>query len=358
MNDLRRALLAGQPELGSVFSGALEVGWLVQGPQLLAFEAELARYIGVDYALGVGNGTDALELSLRALMPVGKTKVMTAANCGGYTTVASLRAGFAVCFADVDPQTCLLDVKSVSDRMSDDVGVVVVTHLYGRAADIGQFTSFCAPRGVRVLEDCAEAIGAEISGQRVGGLGDAGAFSFYPTKNLGALGDGGAIATRNPEIAERVQLLRQYGWQHKYEMAIDGGRNSRLDEIQAAFLLSRLPKLEAWNERRRQIITRYASAASGRITVLPANGRNHVGHLAVLLCEDREALRAHLESHHVRTDVHFPIPDYRQPALLQLFTGIQLPATEYVTERILSIPVFPELHDYEIERVCDALATF
>ena len=358
MNDLARALAAERPVLHQALEAVVSSGWLVQGPEHDAFEHELAAYVGTTRAVGVASGTDALELALRAAMPAGRTTVVTAANCGGYTTTAARRAGFTVRYADIDRDTLCLDPRHLEAAVDSTVGVVVVTHLYGRAADVTAVRQVCDPLGIVVLEDCAQALGATTADGRVGSLADVAAFSFYPTKNLGALGDGGAITTSSDAIADRVRHLRQYGWQGKYAIAHDGGRNSRLDEVQAAFLRLRLPHLDAWNSRRREIITAYARSASSRVTVLPAADPGHVGHLAVVLCEDRDDLRAHLTAHGIRTDVHYPIPDHRQPAFAAEYRSLELPVTEWAATRILSVPVFPELRTDEVERVSDALASF
>lgn len=358
MNDLARALEAEREVLRAAVDDVLGSGWLIQGPQHTAFEAELAAFLGTGHVAGVASGTDALEIALRALMPTGRTTVVTAANCGGYTTTAARRAGFGVRFADVDPATLCIDPEDVSRVLDESVGVVVVTHLYGRSADVEAVRDLCRPLGVMVLEDCAQALGAHVGTARVGSLGHAAAFSFYPTKNLGALGDGGAIASSDPTVIDTVLALRQYGWRGKYTIGVDGGRNSRLDEVQAAVLRRRLPRLDAWNERRRAIITSYVGAAPERVRVLAAEGPEHVAHLAVALCDERDALRAHLAEHRVRTDVHYPVPDHRQPALAAQYADVHLPATERAVEQIVSLPVFPELRDDEIERVCDALASF
>jgi len=358
MNDLSRALDAERADLAAAFEDVLASGWLIQGPQHKAFESELAAYVGAEHAVGTASGTDALELALRALMPAGRATVVTAANCGGYTTTAARRAGFAVRYVDVDEATLCLDPSSLPEALDPTVGVVVVTHLYGRAADVQAVRAVCEPLGIAVLEDCAQALGARIAGARVGGIGDAAAFSFYPTKNLGALGDGGAVTTSRPGVAASVRQLRQYGWQGKYTIVADGGRNSRLDELQAAILRRRLTRLDEWNERRRLIIRAYVRAASARIRVLSADGEQHSGHLAVVVSEDRDALRDHLTAGGIRTDVHYPIPDHRQPAFAAEYADVTLPVTERTTERILSVPVFPEMRDDEIDRICDALAAF
>ncbi|MGV8978036.1 MAG: DegT/DnrJ/EryC1/StrS family aminotransferase [Cellulomonas sp.] len=358
MNDLSRALEDEHSSLSDAFDEVLASGWLVQGPQHAAFEAELADFVGTTHVLGVASGTDALEIALRAVMPAGRTAVVTAANCGGYTTTAARRAGYTVRYADIAKDTLCLDASHLAAVVDESVGVVVVTHLYGRAADVAAVRAVCEPLGIAVLEDCAQALGAQGAGGRVGSLADIAAFSFYPTKNLGALGDGGAVATSSDSIADEVRALRQYGWSAKYTIGRDGGRNSRLDEMQAAVLRRRLPRLDGWNERRRQVVTTYVARASSRIEVLPAVGPGHVGHLGVVLCDSADELRRHLAERSIRSDVHYPIPDHRQPAFIEEYRAIELPVTEWAAQRIVSVPVFPELRDDEVERVADALGSF
>lgn len=358
MNDLSRALSAERDSLAAAVDSVLRSGWLVQGPQHTAFQAELAEYVGATHAVGVASGTDALELALRAVMPSGRSTVVTAANCGGYTTTAARRAGFTVRYADVERSTLCLDPDDLARVLDETVGVVVVTHLYGRAADVAGVRARCEPLGIAVLEDCAQALGSTTSEGPVGSLGDVASFSFYPTKNLGALGDGGAVTTQSDTTAEALLELRQYGWQDKYTIARDGGRNSRLDEVQAAVLRQRLPQLDGWNTRRRAIVSAYREASSGRAAVMPAVGPEHVGHLGVIVTDERAALREHLADRRIRTDIHYPIPDHRQPAFAAEYSSITLPVTEWASERIVSVPVFPELRDDEVERVSDALRTF
>ncbi len=357
-NAPSRALTAERPALLSAVADVIDSGWLVHGPRHAELEKALAHRVGSTYALGVASGTDALEIALRAVVPAGRPTIVTAANCGGYTTTAARRGGFTVRYADVSAESHLLEAPDVEAVLDDTVGAVVVTHLYGRAADVASIRAVCEPRGIAVVEDCAQAIGAQTPVGPVGSLGDAATFSFYPTKNLGAIGDGGAISTSRAEVAERVREFRQYGWQGKYTIGRSGGRNSRLDEVQASVLLTRLPHLAAGNARRREIVARYAGAASGRIRVLPAVGDGHVAHLGVVETDDREALRTHLAAAGIRTDVHYPTPDHRQPALAAEHAAVSLPVTERLAGRILSLPLFPELRDDEVDRVCTALRTF
>lgn len=357
LNDLSRALQEERDELLSAMARVVDSGWLVHGPEHSAFQGELASYLGVPHALALASGTDALELALRAVVPADRPLVVTAANCGGYTSVAARRAGFSLRYADVDEETHLLTADTLAPVLDAGVGAVVVTHLYGRAADVAAIRAVCEPLGVRVVEDCAQALGARRPEGRVGSLADVAAFSFYPTKNLGALGDGGAVATTSDEIADVVRDLRQYGWQGKYSIGRTGGVNSRLDELQAAVLRTRLPRLDADNARRRSIVAAYV-AASTSARVLPAEDEGHVAHLGVVVTDRRDELVAHLAEHGVRTDVHYPIPDHRQPAFRASTSGVHLPTTERLAASVLSLPLFPGLTDDEVARVCDALRSF
>jgi dTDP-4-amino-4,6-dideoxygalactose transaminase len=358
LNDLSRALRAEREVLLDAMTRVVDSGWLVLGPEHTAFEQELAAFLGVDHALGVASGTDALELAMRAVVPADRPVVVTAANCGGYSTTAARRAGLTLRYADVDPATHLLTPATLAPVLDGTVGAVVVTHLYGRSADVAAVRTLCEPHGVRVIEDCAQALGATRPEGRVGSLADVAAFSFYPTKNLGALGDGGAVATGSPDVAAAVRELRQYGWQGKYTIGRTGGVNSRLDEVQAAVLRTRLPRLDAGNARRREILGAYVAAAPDGVRVLPAEGEDHAAHLAVLETDRRAELVRHLAAHGVRTDVHYPVPDHRQPAIAAEHGDVHLPTTERLAATVLSLPLFPELADAEVERVADALRAF
>jgi aminotransferase EvaB len=354
MNDLARGIDRDREEFSRVFNEVLASGWVIMGPKHASLEQELAKYLGVASAVGVASGTDALEISIKAVMPEGRNVVITAANAGGYTTTAARRAGFDVRYADVDANSMCLNVATVEQHLSPEAGVVVVTHLYGNLTDISELVAACHAQGVKVVEDCAQAIGARLNGVAAGSIGDIAATSFYPTKNLGALGDGGAIFTNSEESAIRVRELRQYGWSSKYRVARAGGTNSRLDELQAGFLGVRLPLLDALNERRRSIVASYVAAAhGGPLEVLPAVGTHHVAHLAVALTKRREEVRAALAQRGVQTDVHFPVPDHLQPGFAAATQS--LPVTERLAEEVLSLPCFPEMTDDEVDAVCAAI---
>lgn len=356
LNDLQRAASDQEPALRDAVQAVVASGWYVHGPQHRAFEQEFADYTRSGHCVGVASGTDALGIALTAAASGARDVVVTAANAGAYTSVAALGSGLRPRFADVDPATHCLDPAALEPLLQPDVCAVVVTHLYGRVADVEPLRELCDGAGVVLVEDCAQATGAHAGGTPVGSFGTVATFSFYPTKNLGALGDGGAITTDDPLLADRLRALRQYGWTSKYLIEVDRGRNSRLDEVQAAVLRVRLPLLEAGNERRRQIVRRYRSAAGGSVVVLDAPD-GHVAHLAVMECDDRAAAQLALSAAGVESDVHYPVPDHRQPTLAHLHDGRALPVTERLADRVLTLPCFPQLTDAEVDRVCDVLAS-
>lgn len=354
-HDLDRSLKMQREKLLSAAATVVDSGWLVHGKQHSAFEAEFSAFIGSEHVIGVASGTDALELSLRALAGSKRSTVVTVANAGGYTTAAAIAAGLEVRYVDVDPRTHCLDHTRLEAALDDDVMAIVVTHLYGRLGDVAGVREVIGTRPISIVEDCAQASGAFDAQGRAGSLGDLAAFSFYPTKNLGALGDGGAIATSDNDLAERIRHLRQYGWIAKYDVGVSGGRNSRLDELQAAFLRTRLPQLSSDNERRRAIISEYRAAAPPSIRVLPAEG-GHAGHLAVVVTDSAQSLARHMEGLSIGTAIHYPIPDHRQRAWK--VDGAWLPVTDELTGRVLSLPCFPEMTSHEVAAVCNGLRTY
>lgn len=359
LNDLGRAMRDDREALTAELQATLDSGYAIHGPGHAHFERELAEYVGVGIALGVASGTDALELAIKAAMPEGRDTVVTAANCGGYTTVAARRGGYRVQYADVDPASLCMTLETLLFALSPRVGVVVVTHLYGLLTDISGLVEHCHSLGIRVVEDCAQAIGARLGGRAAGAWGDLAAVSFYPTKNLGAIGDGGAVLSSNQDLVDRVRTLRTYGWGRKYEIAGQGGVNSRLDELQARFLSWRLRTLDEKNRTRRSIVARYREAASGAgLHVMPADGEQSVAHLAIARTRDREAAMMHFSQLSIKTDIHFPIPDYRQQAYIAEYPGLSLTETEKAVDEVLTLPCFPEMTEREIERVSAAIASF
>ncbi|MDB6062784.1 MAG: DegT/DnrJ/EryC1/StrS family aminotransferase [Verrucomicrobiaceae bacterium] len=354
INDLLRHNGSISEYLSSAVTKVIESGWYVLGNEVKEFEREFASYCETNHCVSVANGTDALELALSALDIGEGGKVITVANAGAYSTTAIRAVGAEPAYVDIDIDTMLLDLAHVKKSLNSEISAVVVTHLYGRAAPVEEVIAMADKYNIPVIEDCAQAHGATLNGKRVGSLGAFGCFSFYPTKNLGALGDGGAITTNDPLLAKRTQMLRQYGWQNKYEIALNGGRNSRLDEMQAAILRIKLPHLDSWNQRRLLICQRYTQGIRHPLITLPlfAPG-SYVGHLFVVRSQQRDSLRDHLKRNNIMSEIHYPIPDYRQPAFSGQFMGVLLPITERVCNEILTLPCFPEMTNAEIQNVID-----
>lgn len=359
VNDLTRLAGVFSSGLAECAEEVLRSGYYVLGPWVTRFEREFAEYCGVGHCIGVGNGTDALELALRALdISPGQT-VAVAANAAMYGTTAVLATDARPVFVDVDPVTATMtadDLRAVVERLGAPPAAVIVTHLYGRLADMPALLAYARMQGIAVIEDCAQAHGATgPDGRKAGAYGDLATFSFYPTKNLGAIGDGGAVISNNPSLAARVCKLRQYGWSSKYTNDLPGGRNSRLDELQAAFLCKLLPFLDGRNARRREIGNRYSrEIVHPDIQRPPVAGTEYVAHLYVVQSGGRDALSTHLRDCGVGSDVHYPIPDHRQPMHADRFASVTLPVTEALCTRVLTLPCFPEMSEAEVDRVVAA----
>ena len=327
------------------------------GPEVRAFEEEFADYCGAAHCVTLANGTDALELALRALdIGHGKT-VLTVANAGMYSTLSILATGATPVYVDILPDTFLMNVADLQRTLDlQKVDAVIVTHLFGLLADIPEITRLAHARGIPVIEDCAQAQGAMLHGRKAGVFGDIGCFSFYPTKNLGALGDGGAIVTNRADLAERVIRLRQYGWSSKYHVDIAGGRNSRMDEIQAAVLRVMLPMLDQWNERRREIASRYTEKIlTPSVVTLTTHAQEYVAHLYVIRTKKRDSLKQYLAEAGIPSDIHYPVPDFAQVSCRHLFEGVDKPATSRACAEVLTLPCFPEMSDFEIDMVIDCI---
>ncbi len=355
-NDLRRQAASVGERLGAVAQRVISSGTYLLGPETDAFESEFAAWCGVARCVAVANGTDALELALRSIGCETGDEVVVAANAGGYATAACLAIGATPTFADVDAETLLLSPEGVAAAVTDRTRAVVATHLYGNVADITGMRAALGP-SVAIIEDCAQAHGASRDGHGVGSMGDAGAFSFYPTKNLGALGDGGAVLTNDAELAQRARALRQYGWGERYVVERAGGRNSRLDELQAALLRDLLPSVPDRNACRSAIRQQYLEAFGDRVEFVPvAPGTRSATHLCVVRSPARDQLIEDLRQAGVSCAVHYPVPDHRQPALVGLHRAqVPLPETERACDQVLSLPCFPELDPAEIDQVIDAV---
>ena len=356
-NDLRRRVAPWQSDLEAVCQRVLARGWFVHGPELVAFEREFAATLGLpaEQVAGVANGTDALELALKAVGVRPGDAVATVANAGGYSSTAIRAAGARPIFVDIAPTNLLMDLDALAATLAADrPRAIVATHLYGRMLAMAPLLKIARRHEVAVVEDVAQAHGAQRDGRPAGSWGDAAAFSFYPTKNLGALGDGGAVAATAPATIQTVRELRQYGWTEKYRTDRVGGRNSRLDELQAAFLGVFLPQLPAWNARRRILAQRYSRELAGLGLALPdAEDPGYVAHLYVVQSAGRERLRQGLANAGIGTDIHYPVPDYAQAFGAAPPGG--LPHTEAAAREILSLPLYPELTDHEAGLVIAAV---
>ena len=330
----------------------------VLGPEVEAFEHEFARFCGARHCVGVANGTEAIELVLRALDIGAGHEVVTVAHTAFPTVAAITAAGATPVFADVDPDTYCMQPGALADGFTSRTRAVLPVHLYGRCADMNPIRTLAAEAGVPVIEDAAQAHGASYGGRRAGVLGHAAAFSFYPTKNLGALGDGGAVVTDDDEVAQRVRRLRNYGEESK-NVNVVPGRNSRLDELQAAILRVKLPHLEHWNAERRRIASLYDELLADSAVAPPSKDKGHVYHLYVVRSRARDALRAHLRSAGVESQVHYPTPVHRQPAYARgARSAGTLATSEELAVQVLSLPAYPGLGDDHVQEVADAVRDF
>lgn len=362
---------AQREEIDAAVARVLEKGRYILGDEVAAFEAELARFIGVEHAIGVASGTDAIEMALCAC-EIGPGHAVIAPSHTAVATVAAIeRAGARPVLIDVDPLTYTMTAADLGAALcggkfgGSRPAAVVPVHLYGNPADLPAILDVAARHGLRVIEDCAQSIGARLNGRRTGSFGDVAAFSFYPTKNLGAFGDGGLVATNDRDVASRLRALREYGWEERF-VSVVPGLNSRLDEIQAAILRVKLPRLDADNARRVAIARRYSAAFNRPGITVPAcgPGAEHVFHQYVLRVagpvsggvSGRDELRRCLEERGIGTAIHYPVPVHSQPAYCErgLHVG-SLARTDALCGEIVSLPMFPQLSDVDVDRVIAAI---
>jgi dTDP-4-amino-4,6-dideoxygalactose transaminase len=356
--DLTVQLDALRDELDAAIHRVLASGRFILGEELAAFEAEFATYCGVDHAVGTGSGTDALELALRALGVGPGDEVITVSHTFIATPLAVTATGATPVFVDVRAEDALMDPAAAAAAVTDRTRAIVPVHLYGRMADMEAIGAIARRHGLHLLEDAAQAHGATVDGRRAGSFGDAACFSFYPTKNLGALGDGGAAVTDDPEIARRLRLLRNYGETRKYAHVIEG-RNSRLDELQAAILRTKLPYVDSWNDARRRHAGEYARALEDSAVAAPApGGPGDVVHLYVVRCDRRDELQAHLREAGIGAQVHYPVPAHAQTVYRDLARRHPLPVTEALAREVLSLPMYPELAPAQLAAVSRAVHAF
>lgn len=339
-------------------------GWYVQGEACEAFEQAFAAHAGVRHAIGVGNGLDALTLTLRACIDQGRLRpgdgVVVPANSFVASALAVTAAGLSPVLVDPDPDTFNLSPAAAERALDEGARAVMAVHLYGRIAPVEALAALCRDRGALLLEDAAQAHGAGLRGRRAGAWGAAAGFSFYPGKNLGALGDAGAATTDDDDLAARLRALRNYGSEVKYEHRLLGV-NSRLDELQAALLGVKLPALDGENARRRGIAGRYLAEIRHpdvRLPIAPETADEHVWHLFVVRTGERDRLAAHLHARGVLTQIHYPIPIHRQACYAGRFDGAALPVAERLSREVLSLPMSPALTEEEVTRVVDGVNAY
>jgi dTDP-4-amino-4,6-dideoxygalactose transaminase len=328
--------------------------WIL-GPAVERFEADFAAYLGFGEVVGVGNGTDALVIALCALELAPGTGVLIAANEGGYAATAARLAGLEPIAMDVEELSMLPSVANATAAMTEGVGAIVVTHLHGEAGDIQQLDAWRREQGLALIEDCAQAAGSRGAAGHVGAHADAATFSFYPTKNLGTVGDAGAIAFADSTHARRARALREYGWGERFRVELDRGRNSRLDALHASVLSARLPFLDARNLERRAISAQYRAALAGRLARVHGDPETTTAHHCVVVTEHRDGLARFLESRRIGTAVHYPYLVTEMPGLVSSGPSGGVPVAASLRDRVLSLPCFAELRDEELAYVLNAI---
>jgi dTDP-4-amino-4,6-dideoxygalactose transaminase len=361
--DPKANYLAHKDEIDAAVRRVLEGGWYILGPEVAAFEQEFSAAMGVAHTVGVGNGTEALHLALRACGIGPGDAVLTVSHTAVATVAAIELAGAAPVLVDIDPRTFTLDPNRLEDALRAYVGLqpkaVIPVHLYGHPADMPGIVDIARRHELRIIEDCAQAHGATLHGRKAGSWGDMAAFSFYPTKNLGALGDGGALVTNAADLAERTRLLREYGWRQRYVSELPG-MNSRLDEVQAAILRVKLRYLEQENGRRRELARVYESHLRSTSLRLPQtlSQVEHVYHLYVIRTSDRDQLKSYLQENGIGAAIHYPVPVHLQPAYQSriIMGGGGLHETERACREILSLPMYPQMTDEQIQYVGERIA--
>lgn len=351
---------AHKSSIDAAMRRVLDSGRYLSGVETEAFESEFASFVGVPHGVAVGNGTDALELALRACGIGPGDEVISVSHTAVATVCAIERTGANAVLVDVDPATYTMNPALLTDALTERTKAIVPVHLYGQPADMVPILAFAKEAGLQVVEDCAQAHGAAWNGKPVGSLGDAASFSFYPTKNLGALGDGGMVVTRDDSIAGTVRQLREYGWNAERESVVAGG-NSRMDELQAAVLRDKLTRLTADIARRVAIAGEYNAQLADTPLILPQvrEGCGHAYHLYVVQCAERDALLRHLVDDDIVAGVHYKSPVHAQPAFSgRLRLSASMAVTERLAECVLSLPIYPEITEEQVQRVVEVVSAF
>jgi dTDP-4-amino-4,6-dideoxygalactose transaminase len=363
--DPKAGYLAHKDLLDQAIRETMESGWYIMGPKVAIFEERFATYLGASSCVGVANGTDAVSLALRACGVGPGDRVLTVSHTAVATVSAIDWIGAKPVLVDIDPCTYTIDIQKAEDTLKQasagGIKAIVAVHIYGHPANVTALSVIAQRHGIVLIEDCAQAHGARIAGRKVGSIGDCGAFSFYPTKNLGAFGDGGAVATSRAGVKEKLRLLQQYGWRERY-ISVDAGYNSRLDELQAAILNCKLAWLDTDNDRRRTIAHSYNEGLSGLPLETPVERADcrHVYHQYVIRLKDRDKLKAHLEGQGIRTAILYPMPVHLQPGYssrVEMGKG-GLSVTEQAAHEILCLPIYPELSDSAVAAVISSIRDY
>lgn len=358
--DLKAGHLEIRRELDEAYRRVMDSGWYIQGKELSAFEEEFAAYSGVAHCVGVGNGLDALHLILRAYGIGAGDEVIVPTNTFIATWLAVTYAGATPIPVEPDPATHNIDPARIASAITKRTRAIMPVHLYGQSAAMDEIAAIAQKHELRVIEDAAQAHGGTYKGTKVGGFGDAAGFSFYPGKNLGAIGDGGAITTNDAQLAETVRLLRSYGSRKKYQHEL-AGFNSRLDELQAAFLRVKLQRLDNWNMRRREIASSYINGLANTDLTVPAVPPDcePVWHLFVVRSKARQALQDHLAARGIETLVHYPTAPHLQGAYQKMgLAKGTYPIAEALQEEVLSLPIYPQMTREQVDWVIDACRSF
>lgn len=350
---------AHKEEIDAALRRVLDKGWFILGEEVKAFEAEFAAYLGVSQAIGVGSGTEALHMAIRACGVGPGDEVITVSHTAVATVAAIELAGATPVLVDIEPDFFTLSPHQFELAITPRTKAVIPVHLYGQPADMDSIIEIARRYNLRVIEDCAQAHGAVYKNQKVGSFGDLACFSFYPTKNLGALGDGGMVVTSDPDLGQQVRLLREYGWAERYVSSIPGS-NSRLDELQAAVLRVKLRYLNQDNATRRRLAGFYRADLSQTQLALPQERAETtvVYHLYVVRSARRDELHQYLRCQGIGALVHYPVPVHLQPAYRGRLRGDSLPETERATQTVISLPMYPELSDDELSKVIEGVRSF
>ena len=351
--------LSYRDEINSAIQNVLDSGWYILGKEVERFEQEFASYNGVSYAVGVGSGTEALHIALRAIGIGPGDEVITTAHTAVATASAILLAGATPVFVDIDPDYFTMDPNQIESAITPKTKAIIPVHIYGQPCDMDTIIEIAHEYNLKVIEDCAQAHGATYKGNRVGSMGDIGCFSFYPTKNLGAIGDGGAIITNDNSIARKIKLMREYGWEKRY-VSSEEGWNSRLDELQAAILRIKLKNLDVDNNRRHKLANIYQNELNELPLQLPRvrNDSNHVFHLFVIKTDQRDKLMGHLRENGMQSTIQYPVPVHQQDFYIKTLGDYSLPVTEKSAGSILSLPMYPELDEADQKQVVDVLHNY